>query len=157
MDYDGGAYRMQVNALQVNLWSTPHKDFKDTRLEVDAGKLGGPDENRIGLICRSDGQSYYFFMISSDGYYAVGLFQNRRATLLGQSAMQPSTAIKTGAAMNHLRADCTGHDLTGYVNGVQVASAKDPTLAHGDVGLLAGAFGTPGVDIVFDNFAVWQP
>ena len=157
MDYDGGSYHMHVNALQANFWSTAHKDFKDTRLEVDAGKLGGPDENRIGLICRSDGQSYYFFMISSDGYYAVGLLQNRRATLLGQSAMLPSSAIKTGAAVNHLRVDCTGRDLTGYVNGVEVASAKDPTLSHGDVGVLAGTFGDPGVDIVFDNFAVLQP
>jgi hypothetical protein len=157
MDYDGGSYHMQVNAPQANFWSTPHKDFHDVRLEVDAGKLGGPDENRIGLICRSDGQSYYFFIISSDGYYGVGLFQNRRATLLGQSAMQPSSDINTGAAINHLRVDCTGADLAAYVNGVRVASVRDPTLSHGDVGVLAGAFGEPGVDIVFDNFAVLQP
>jgi hypothetical protein len=157
MDYDGGSYHMQVNVPQANFWSTPHKDFSDVRLEVDAGKLGGPDENRIGLICRSDGQRYYFFIISSDGYYGVGLFENRRATLLGQGAMQFSTQIKTGAAINHLRADCTGDDLSAYVNGVRLASVKDPTLSHGDVGILAGAFGQPGVDIVFDNFAVLEP
>ena len=44
MDYDGGGYRMLVNSLDVNFWSTPHKDFTDARIEVDAGKLGGPDE-----------------------------------------------------------------------------------------------------------------
>ena len=55
MDYDGGGYRILVNTLQANFWSTPHKDFSDVRMEVDAGKLGGPDENRIGLLCRSDG------------------------------------------------------------------------------------------------------
>lgn len=157
MDYDGGGYRILVNALQANFWSTPQKDFGDVRLEVDAGKLGGPDENRIGLICRSDGSSYYFFIIGSDGYYGLGLFRDKQATLLGQNAMQPSSAIKIGTAVNHLRFDCAGSRLTTYVNGVQLAQAEDATLSHGDVGLLAGTFDQPGVDIVFDNFAVLKP
>ncbi|NJN80226.1 MAG: hypothetical protein HC797_07025, partial [Anaerolineales bacterium] len=44
-----------------------------------------------------------------------------------------------------------------YVNGFQVAQAQDSTLTSGDVGILAGTFDTPGVDIVFDNFVVLQP
>ncbi len=157
MDYDGGGYRILVNALQANFWSTPHKDFKDARIEVDAGKLAGPDENRIGLICRSDGKSYYFFIISSDGYYGLGIYTNGKATLLGQSEMQSSSKIMTGAAVNHLRADCKGDDLALYVNGFQLAEAHDSTLTHGDVGLLAGTFDQPGADIVFDNFVVMAP
>ena len=157
MDYDSGGYRILVNTPQANFWSTPHKDFADVRLEVDAGKLGGPDENRIGLICRSDGSSYDFFIIGSDGYYGLGVFKEKQATLLGQAAMQPSAAIKTGAAVNHLRFDCVGKTLSAYVNGVMVAQAEAPDLVHGDVGLLAGTFDQTGVDIVFDNFAVLQP
>ena len=157
MDYDAGGYRILVNALQANFWSTPHKDFSDVRIEVDAGKLAGPDENRIGLICRSDGKSYYFFLISSDGYYGLGLFQNGKADLLGQSEMSSNGNIHTGAAVNHLRADCKGNDLSFYVNGSQLADARDSTLTHGDVGLLAGTFGHPGADIVFDNFVVMKP
>jgi hypothetical protein len=157
MDYDGGSYRMQVNALQVNLWSTPHKDFSDVRIEVDAGKLAGPDENRIGVICRSDGKSYYFFIISSDGYYGLGIFTNGEAALLGQSEMQPSGKIIAGTAINHLRADCNGDDLAFYVNGYKLAEVHDPTLQHGDAGLLAGSFNQPGVDLVFDNFVVIKP
>src|SRR5690606_9333068 len=42
MDYDGGGYRIMVNALQTNFWSTPSKNFSDVRIEVDAGKLAGP-------------------------------------------------------------------------------------------------------------------
>ena len=157
MDYDGGGYRILVNALQANFWSTPHKDFSDVRVEVDAGKLAGPDENRIGLICRSDGKDYYFFLISSDGYYGLGLFQDGKANLLGQSEMSSSGNIRTGAAINHLRADCNGNDLSFYVNGVELADAHDSTLTHGDVGLLAGTFGQPGADIVFDNFVALKP
>jgi hypothetical protein len=157
MDYDGGGYRILVTAPQSNLWSTPGREFADARIEVDAGKLGGPDANRIGLICRSDGSSYYFFLIGSDGYYGLGVFTGGKAALLGQSSMQASEAILTGAAVNHLRLDCVGAQLSGYVNGVPVALVRDESLRTGEAGILAGAFEEPGADIVFDNFVVFQP
>lgn len=157
MDYDGGGYRILVNSQQMNFWSTPQKDFSDVRIEVDTGKLAGPDENRIGLVCRFNGSDYYFFIISSDGFYGVGLFSGGQALLLGQSEMQPSETIHKGLAVNHLRADCAGNTLTFYVNGFQVTQTQDATLTSGDVGLLAGTFSTPGVDVIFDNFVVFQP
>jgi hypothetical protein len=157
MDYYSGGYRMHIDATDLNFWSTPHKDYVDVRVEADAGKLGGPDENRIGLICRSDGTNYYFFIISSDGYYGIGLFKDGKARLLGQDQMLPSTSIHTGLAVNHLRLDCQGSGLTAFVNGFQLGQAQDASLTHGDAGLLAGTFKDPGVDIVFDNFMVFAP
>ncbi len=157
MDYDAAGYRMLVNALDTNFWSTPHKSFRDVRLEVDAGKLGGPEENRAGLICRYSGADYYFFMITHDGYYGIGIFKDGQAILLGQSEMESSPAIHTGVNINHLRADCVGDQLTFYVNAQQVTSAQDGTLTQGDVGLVTGTFGQPGVDMIFDNFVVIQP
>ena len=71
--------------------------------------------------------------------------------------MQSSDKIKTGAAINHLRADCNGDTLSLVVNGFLVAQVHDPNLKHGDVGLLAGTFSQPGVDIIFDNFVVMKP
>lgn len=157
MDYDAGGYRILVNALQTNFWATPRKSFSDVRIEVDSGKLAGPDENRIGLICRYTDGDYYFFIITSDGFYAIGLFKDGQASLLGQAEMTSSTNINKGLAVNHLRADCIGSTLSFYVNGFQIAQAQDETLASGEVGLLAGTFETSGVDIVFDNFVVLQP
>ena len=157
MDYDGGGYRILVNALQTNFWSTPHKDFADVRIEVDAGRLAGPDENRIGVFCRYTVSDYYFFIISSDGYYGLGIFTKGQAALLGQSEMQFSGKIHQGTAINHLRADCNGNTLAFYVNGSQLAQVHDTSLTHGDFGLLAGTFNKPGVDIVFDNFLVMKP
>jgi hypothetical protein len=157
MDYDGGGYRILVNTLQTNFWSTPHKNFSDVRIEVDAGKLGGPDENRVGVLCRLTGSDYYFFMITNDGYYGMGVYANGQAVLLGQNEMQTSSNIKTGLAVNHLRADCIGNTLAFFINGFQVAQAQDSTLASGEVGLLAGTFAQPGVDVIFDSFVVLQP
>jgi len=158
MDYDAAGYRMLVNSLNTNFWSMPHKNFSDVRMEVDVGKLGGPDENRIGLLCRFTGNdNYYFFLISSDGFYGIGIFTAGQAVLLGQSEMQASGNIKTGLAVNHLRADCVGNTLTFYVNGFQLISVQDPRLTSGDIGLLAGTFAQPGVDVIFDNFVVLKP
>jgi hypothetical protein len=157
MDYNADSYRIVANVPQINFWSTAKRDLADVRLEVDEGKLAGPDENRVGLVCRSTGSSYYFFIITHDGFYAIGLFKDGQTTLLGQSEMQTHEVINRGVNVNHLRADCVGSTLTLYVNGQKVAQTEDSTLTHGDVGLLAGSFSQPGVDILFDNFVAIQP
>src|SRR5690349_5586991 len=59
-DYDQGGYRILVRQPKLNFWSTPKKNFGDVRLEVDVIKLNGPDENRMGLICRYQSGNYYF-------------------------------------------------------------------------------------------------
>jgi len=156
MDYDGGGYRILIQQPSFNLWSTPEKNFSDVRVEADVTRLNGPEENRSGLICRYQKADYYFFIISSDGFYAIGKFIGGNTILLGQSEMQASEFIQTGS-MNHLRADCIGDTLTFFVNFNEVASAQDTDFASGDVGLLAGSFSESGVDVSFDNFVVMQP
>jgi hypothetical protein len=156
MDYDGGGYRILVMQPKLNFWSTPEKNFGDVRVEADVIKLNGPDENRMGLMCRYQNGNYYFFIISNDGFYVIGKFIGGQAILLGQNEMQASEIIQTGT-MNHLRADCVGNTLTFYINFTQVATTLDADLLTGDVGVLAGAFSEPGVDILFDNFLVLQP
>jgi len=156
MDYDGGGYRMLIQQAGYNLWSTPEKDFRDVRLEADVSRLNGPAENREGLICRYQAGDYYFFIISNDGYYAIGKYIGGQTLLLGQSAMQPSEFIEKDA-VNHLRADCMGDTLTFYINFNQVASVQDSDFKNGDVGLLAGSFTESGVDVLFDHFMVIQP
>lgn len=156
MDYDGGGYRILVRQPKLNIWSTSEKNFADVRVEADVIRLNGPEENRMGLLCRYQGGDYYFFIISNDGYYVIGKFIGGLTLLLGQSEMQTSDAIQKGS-MNHLRADCIGNTLTFYINFTQVASATDPDFATGDVGVVAGSFAEPGVDVLFDNFVVIQP
>lgn len=156
MDYDGGGYRILVRQPKLNVWSTSENNYSDVRVEADVIKLNGPDENRMGLICRYQSGNYYFFMISSDGYYVIGKFIGGLTLLLGQSEMQVSESIQTGT-MNHLRADCIGNTLTFYINFTEVASASDTDFPTGDVGVVAGAFAEPGVDVLFDNFVVIQP
>lgn len=156
MDYDVGGYRILVRQPKLNIWSISEKEFGDVRLETDVIRLNGPEENRMGLICRYQDGDYYFFVISNDGYYVIGKFIGGMTLLLGQREMQASEAIQKGT-MNHLRADCIGEKLTFYINFTEVASATDTDFPRGDVGLLAGSFTQPGVDVLFDNFVVLQP
>lgn len=158
MDYDNGMYRMVVTAQNYNLWSFSGHAYQDVRVEADATRMAGPAENLLGLICRSrDADNFYLFIISSDGYYALGKIKNGTISLLGQEMMAHSTAIIQGDGPNHLRFDCVGQTLTGYVNGQAVAITNDADFPSGDAGLIAGTFDQPGVDVAFDNFVVTKP
>jgi hypothetical protein len=156
MDYDSGGYRLLIREPKVNYWSTPGKHFRDVRVEADVTRLDGPEENRAGLMCRYRGGDHYFFIISTDGFYAIGKFIAGQAILLGQESMVPSDVILS-EGINHLRADCVDSTLTFSVNFTQVASVQDADFPAGDVGLLAGAFDEPDVDVLFQNFVVIQP
>jgi hypothetical protein len=156
MDYDSGGYRFLIREPKVNYWSTPGKHFRNVRVEADVTRLDGPEENRAGLMCRYQGGDHYFFIISTDGFYAVGKFIGGQPILIGQESMVPSDVILS-EGINHLRADCIDSTLTFYVNFMQVASVQDTDFPTGDVGVLAGAFDEPNVDVVFQNFVVIQP
>ncbi|MFH2038401.1 MAG: hypothetical protein ABIJ65_03095 [Chloroflexota bacterium] len=158
MDYYSSGYRIWVNTPGYNYWSTPGLNFQDVRIDVDAARFGGPDENRFGVICRyQDADNYYFFIISSDGYMGIGKVAGGVTRLLGQEMMIFNPSILSGVAPNHLQAQCQGDTLTFLVNGLPAGIAIDPDFKSGDIGLIAGAFDAAGVDVLFDNFVVIKP
>jgi hypothetical protein len=158
-DYYNNAYRIVVNDFNVNVWSNPGKEsFLDTRIEVDATKNGGPDDNDFGIICRyTDVNKFYYGIVSSDGYYSIMKMTSNNGIFLGRDSMHESDKINQGAATNHLRLDCVGSTLTLYVNGFQIDQQTDTDYITGNVGLISGTLGTGGADILFDNFYVYKP
>ena len=157
-DYADGVYRIFVNEPNLDIWSMPGRNFDDVRIEVDALKVGGERDNRFGIICRAVSvDSFYTFIVSSDGYYGIGKIKGQDYRLIGMDALQPSQAIRLGTALNHLRADCVGDRLSLYANGEKLVEVQDPEFASGDAGLIAGTYQSAGTDIRFDNFIVYQP
>ena len=157
-DYADGVYRIWVNTANTDVWANPGKNFTDTIIEVEATKVGGPDDNDYGVLCRyQDESNFYFFMISSDGFYGLGKVVEGEQILIGGEELVPGDNINTGNATNNLRVDCVGSQLTLYVNGTQLTSVEDSSFTSGDVGLLAGTFTEAGTDIHFDNFVVRKP
>lgn len=158
MDYNAGGFRFYIREPNVNYWTTAGQNFADARVEVDALQYSGPQENRLGVICRHhDDHNFYFFVISTDGYYAIGKVKDGVQSLLGQNTMRYASAIQTGVAINHLRAECQGTTLRLYVNDSPVALVDDEDFTDGDVGLLAGTFDEGELDVLFDDFKVLQP
>jgi len=159
-DYDEGSYRILVNTTNTDLWSNPDLDFDftDTSIFVDATVSGGDEDNDFGLICRyRDDENFYFFVISSDGYYGIGKVSDNVQQLVGMESMPPSEVIRQGKLTNQLQADCIGNTLRLYVNGTLLAETQDTDFTSGNVGLMAGSFANPGTDVHFDNFVVREP
>lgn len=157
-DYVDGVYRIFVNTTNTDVWANPGLSFNDSYVEVMATKVGGDNNNDFGVICRyQDENNFYFFIISSDGYYGIGKVVNGEQLLIGNDSMPPSEVIKQGDESNHLRAGCVGSQLSLAVNGQMLAEYEDTNFVSGDIGLLAGSFENPGTDIHFDNLVVTKP
>lgn len=158
MGYDHGTYRMQVQSPLFDLQAVSGQSYGDAQIDVDATLQSGPLDNRYGVICRfKDTNDFYFFAVSSDGYYAIGKIKNGATYLLGQEMMDYSAFILRGSNTNHLRFDCIGNTLKGYVNGQTLAITEDGDFSRGDAGLMSGSFDEGGVDLSFDNFVVIKP
>ncbi len=82
------------------------------------------------------------------------MYKNNEKIWLSGEKLLPSDAILQGAATNRIRADCAGSTLTLYANETEIVSVTDSSFTGGNVGLIAKAYATPGVDILFDNFIV---
>ena len=157
-DYAEGGYRIQIFSPETDAWANPGLNLADVRIDLDATKRGGPDDNTFGVLCRyQDPRNFYFFLLSSDGYTGIGINIEGTRFLLSGDTMFPSGAVLQGDVTNHIRVECVGYQLTMVVNGVLVAQTQSTQWATGDVGLTAGSYAEPGVDILFTDFTVLQP
>lgn len=164
-NYDDGRYLIAVEEPLVDVWAQPGLELTDVTIDVDASYAAGPINNEFGVMCRytrgGDGKhSFYFFFVSTDGYYAMGkVVKDVRAVLNpADGSFQPAGAVvQTLELPNHLSAVCQGSHFSLTVNGTLLGEFDDDELPRGDVGLLAGTFDEGGVRIHFDNFLARQP
>ena len=155
--YQDGALRVLVKASNRLAWAFAGHEFTDFRLAVEATQVGGPDDNEYGVLVRmEDTAHFYRFSISGDGYYRAGKYSSGEWTLLNGD-WTPAEAIRLGAATNLLEVVCQGATMTFLVNGVQLFQVEDADYRTGDVGLYAGSFFEPEVEIHFDNLRITQP
>ena len=152
--YEGGQYHIEVYKVNWVGWGNPNCHFTDFVLEVDATQVAGPDDNDFGVLLRYvDGDNFYRFEISGDGYYSFDLLQDDEwVTLIGWNE---TPAIRQGNATNRITVVCEGDLFTFYVNGQYLDEYRDSTFSEGDIGLLAGTIDEAPVHIAFDNLAVY--
>jgi hypothetical protein len=125
---------------------------------VEAIKIDGPDINSYGVICRmQDEKNFYAFVISSDGYAGVIKVADGVYQLINNQSMEFAPSVHQGRAINNLSVICKGNQLSFDINGENQFFISDDKFKVGDIGLIAGSFDEPGVDIFFDNLTVFQP
>jgi len=155
--YVDGEYRLGVYRSDFVTWGNPlsGQTFSNLEIEVDARQVEGPVDNNFGVLVRyqADDENFYWFQISSDGFYAVDLLLNDEwLPLVG---WEESSAINQGVgASNHLKVACFGDQFSFYVNGAYLTGVSDATFQSGNVGLAVGTFDEAGVVVHFDNVQV---
>jgi hypothetical protein len=158
ISYQFEGLRFNINRPNYDYWSTPAMDYKNVRISVLSAKLGGPDDNRFGVICRmNEHKNFYAFLISSDGYAGILKVRDGNYSILSSEQMQFFDVIRQGEYRNDIEAGCVGALLTLSVNGEKILEAVDHEYVSGKVGLLAGSGDIAGVDIFFDDFVVRNP
>lgn len=150
-----GGFRLASTASNYQFWSVPGLNFTDMQIHVRARKLSGPEDNLYGILCRyQDAANFYALVISSDGYYGIYEMFEGNLALIDQVHMDFSAVILQGEQENDLTAICQGNQLLLIVNDTRLVQVQDDSLGYGDVGIIAGNFSEPGVDILFDDFIV---
>jgi hypothetical protein len=159
-NYAEGGYRLTVaqpNAYIVAInRSLPVPG--DVVVEVEVRKLGGPDADTFGfgIVCRAqDERNFYLLEISGGGLYGIVKVRDGKITPLRVSGGTPNSVVRQGNASNRLTAHCGGDSLALAVNGTVLAEARDADFGAGAIGFLAGAYGTPGLDVLFDDLAIY--
>jgi phosphoribosyl-AMP cyclohydrolase len=158
--YLDGEYRILLNKADFNTYSVvPKKTFDNCSVEADVRLAAGPSNGVFGILCRAEADAEtlhkaYVFAIRADGFYAI--LKRTSASFWDAIAYgKESKAIKSGNAVNHLRADCSGDTLTFYVNGEKLLEKKDAAFKTGGVGFAVTTQPkSEPLDVRFDNFVV---
>ena len=155
--YYEGVMRLLVKVPNRLAWASAGREFSDFHLAVEATQVAGPDDNEYGILVRvRDADHFYRFSISGDGYYQVSKYDGEEWVVLSGD-WTPSDVIQMGVATNLLEVVCQGTTMTFLANGVTLTQVEDRSYPRGDVGLYAGSFFEPGVEVHFDDLIVTEP
>ena len=155
--YHEGVMRILVKSPNRLAWASAGRELSDFHLSVEATQVAGPDDNEYGVLVRmQDAHHFCRFSISGDGYYVVNKYDGEEWRELGDD-WSSSDTIHLGAEMNLLEVVCQGRTMTLLVNGVQLVQVEDSSYSRGGIGLYAGSFFEPGVEVHFDNLKITAP
>ena len=158
--YTDGEYRLRLNQAPLRAWALLRgADLpNDVTIVVTGYPYFRSASGGYGVICRfTDAEHYYFFLLTPDGSYIIGKRSGGKQVGLSSPKVQPSAAILPGDVPNRLTVECAGHRLKLAINATPVAAVTDDEFSTGQVGLLAVATQSAGVEAHFDDLAIYAP
>ncbi len=186
-----GVLRVQIDDVSTGAYSVAPYLFADFDLRSRARAIDGPEDNGFGVVFRLQDQgnqntaddSYYLFLISSDGYYRVVRVIDGATRIV--SDWIDSTAIRVGiGAVNSLRVVGQGDRFAFYINetrvplcipdspdavstyalgqcigGTLTETLTDSAIPVGraGVGAISTESGDAGVHVAFEQFIILSP
>ncbi|MBA7617235.1 hypothetical protein ES703_24547 [subsurface metagenome] len=155
-DYEAGEYHILVKEFDWSAWAWNRNvgRLTDFTLEIDARLVSGPNESSYGVIFRlKDGDNFYRFLVSGDGYYLVGMLLDDEWIEL--QSKTKSAFIKEGNSTNHLKVVCQDSQIEVYVNGHHLTTVTDNSFAEGYVGVTVDTI-EPTSHVAFDNIRIYR-
>jgi hypothetical protein len=156
--YDNGEYHLTVNQSAYSAWSYNEnsESFDDFIIEADARPVTGGENSEYGLIFRcQDDDNFYYFTISSDGYYLAGKRLDGKWCALRR--WTPCDSVARSFTSNHLKVVCKGSQMDLYVNDNMLATVLDDSFTSGYVGgMLCVPESGSGASVAFDNLKVYN-
>lgn len=158
----GGVYQKFVHFKQNSAYTwanAPKCEVKDFYMYIDATVLSKSDaDTGIVLLLRNqeaNAESYHYRVIFYlDNSYEIDLYQEGEWQTLAERTPSRWLALDSGKT-HRLGVLLVGTQLTAYVNGQEIATVFDETLATtGGIGL--GLLGNidEEIEVAFDNFQV---
>ncbi|HMQ30049.1 MAG TPA: zinc-ribbon domain-containing protein [Chloroflexaceae bacterium] len=149
--YESGAYVLEVKAAETVVWSLVGGPYSDISVEVEAEVPADSDMTSAGVVFNyQDGDNFYLFSVSNDGYYVLEMLQGGDWVTL----IDPTLSEEVDAARNTLRVETRGGRIALYVNGALLEETTDSTFASGDVGLAVSTFPDSTGTVRFDNLVI---
>lgn len=155
--YQTSTLHIGVASEQTVAWSTGDISVEDFYLEVDAFHIAGSLDNQFGVLFRLvDDANFYFFAISSDGYYSVQKKSDDEWSYLLDWASAEPVTVGEGEG-NRIGILAEGAQISVLVNGELLATVEDDEFTKGQLALAVGAFDNGNVTIAFDDLLLWEP
>jgi hypothetical protein len=147
---------ISVDSADWITWSLFSTDMSDFLMEADVQVVTSPLDGNYGIIFRTlDADNFYVFRISPRGTFSLMKKVDGEWTIL--TNWTASDAIDTSeGAVNRLSVLAEGSQLAVLVNDEVVAQATDEDMTEGQVGLAAGVYAEPGLEVAFDNVEIWD-
>ncbi|MEX1020555.1 MAG: hypothetical protein WDZ49_12905 [Litorilinea sp.] len=154
--FKNGRLYISVDVADTVAYSRGDTTVDDFYAEVDTYHIAGDESNQPGIVFRyQDEDNFYFFAIGNDGYYALLKLENNSWTNLVD--WTESEDVNSGSgARNRVAVLTEGPDIVLLANDVVLAEVEDSTFTEGQIALTAGSYERAGVEIAFDNFALWR-
>jgi hypothetical protein len=154
--YTAGTLHLWVGAPETVGYSLSSWEAGDFFLEVDSYQVDGSLNNEFGVIFRYlDADNYYYFSVSSDGYYAFYRYLDGVWDPIIEWTASDAIATGEGSA-NWLGLFAVGNRLTFLINDYIVDTIYDDSFDYGGLGLTVGAIEEGGIDVAFDDLSLWD-